>query len=75
MLHFVIRYVNGFAFGIHIPVMYILVFTAMFEVELFEGHMCICPLVSITRHPLYAWNEWVLNKPLSVNLYKSTRLF
>lgn len=75
MLYFVIRYIDGFAFGIHILVMYILVFTSMLEDELSEGHMCVCPLVSITRHPLYAWNEWVLNMPLSVKLYKSTRLF
>lgn len=75
MLYFVIRYIDVFVFGIHIPVMYILVFTSVLKDELFEGHMCVCSLVSITRHPLYAWNEWVLNTPLSVKLYKSTRLF
>lgn len=62
MLYFVIRYLGGFTFGLHITVMYILVFTSKLDDDKrFEGHMYICPLASVTHHPLSVpetcWNS------------------
>lgn len=51
-LYFVRRCPGGFTFGLHITVMHILVFASKLDDERCEGHECVCPLASVTHHPL-----------------------
>lgn len=51
-LYFVIRYLGGLTFGLHIMVMDILVSTSRLDDKRFEGHTRICPPASVTHHPL-----------------------